>query len=253
MGEQITYEIKEGNYGVICLNRPEKRNAISVGMAEMFMEKLEQAEQDELKFLIITGAGDRMFCAGGDLKDLHGDLSNEEAFTRLSSMLDVLRRILDFPVPVMALLNGDALGGGCELATACDIRIAKENTKFGFIQTNIGILPGWGGGAVLYKKVLPSFALHWIATGDILSATELQHQGWIQTIVDEKNWAKEAYLDSYKKKTVEQMRLLKTQFRANIQSAELPMLMAKEVEASASLWDSKEHLQALEKFSQRKK
>lgn len=251
MGELVTYERKEG-FSIICLNRPEKRNAISLEMAELLLEKLEQAEEDEIKFLVLTGAGDRMFCAGGDLNELHGELTNEEAFQRLCPMMTVLKKIINFPVPVIALLNGDALGGGCELATACDIRIARENTKFGFIQTNIGILPGWGGGAILYKKIQPSFALEWVMGGEILPAEELRNYGWIQNVASEERWDSEQLLERYNKKSLKQMRLLKAQFKTNIQVETLSEQMIEEVKTSSSLWDSEEHRKALEKFSQRK-
>src|SRR5690625_5646758 len=87
-----------------------------------------------------------MFCAGGDLINFHGELTPDEAFSRLYPMKEVLYDIASFPVPTICLLNGDALGGGCEIATACDFRIAKETTKFGFVQSKLGIVPGWGGG-----------------------------------------------------------------------------------------------------------
>lgn len=245
----INYEKNNEGYGLIRLNRPEKQNAISLHMAEQLQEKLAEARGDNLKFLILTGVENRMFSAGGDLNDLHGELTTREAFAKLKPMMDVLQKILHFPVPVIALLNGDALGGGCELATACDIRIAKANTKFGFIQTTIGILPGWGGGAILYKKVQPDFALDWIARGAILDAGELHGKGWIHHVIDEKDWNDAAYLENYIAKSEEQMRLLKEQFRINIQADELSRLMVEEVKNSASLWESETHKRAIEKFS----
>src|SRR5699024_7524433 len=111
-----------------------------------------------------------------------------EAEQRLLQMNEVLEKIIRFPVPVVALLNGNALGGGCELATACDIRIAKTGSVFGFVQSNIGILPGWGGGAILYKKVAASFALDWLTKGNLYAADELLEKGWVHQIIDGANW-----------------------------------------------------------------
>ncbi|MCM3739146.1 enoyl-CoA hydratase/isomerase family protein [Oceanobacillus luteolus] len=253
MGELITYERHMDDYGIIRLNRPEKRNAISMEMTALLKDKIQKAEKDNLKFLIITGAGNTMFAAGGDLSELHGELSSEEAYFRLFPMMEVLESILYFPVPVIAKLNGNALGGGCELATACDIRIAKENTKFGYIQSTIGILPGWGGGALLYEKVQPSFALDWITRGDVLSVQELKDRGWIHQIIEEESWEDEKYLSPYIEKSAQQMRLLKAQYRAVIQPEELRRRMVEEVKASASLWESEAHKKALENFSLRKK
>lgn len=252
LGEVINYEINDEGYGTIRLNRPEKQNAISLHMAEQLQEKLVEAREANLKFLILTGVENRMFSAGGDLNDLHGELSTGEAFARLKPMMDVLQMVLHFPVPVIALLNGNALGGGCELATACDIRIAKANTKFGFIQSTIGILPGWGGGTILYKKVQPDFALDWIARGAILDACELEEKGWIHHVIDDKDWDDAIYLENYIAKSEEQMRLLKKQFTINIAADELSRLMVEEVKSAASLWESEAHKQAIEKFSKKK-
>jgi enoyl-CoA hydratase/carnithine racemase len=252
MGDLVTYEQKAAGYGVITLNRPEKHNAISLKMARELAEKLQQGKEDTIKFLVISGGRGKMFSAGGDLSDLHGKLSNAEANSKLSVMTEVLQQIVHFPVPVVAALNGNALGGGCELATACDIRIAKEHTKFGFIQSAIGILPGWGGGAVLYKKVNPSFALDWITTGDVYSAAALKEKGWIHHIIRQEHWERGDFLTAYVEKSREQMFLLKAQFNTAIQADSLSGLMMEETASSAGLWESDAHKQALENFSRRK-
>src|SRR5699024_12371085 len=103
-------------------------------MADLFVEKIKIARNRDIKFLIITGAGEKMFCSGCDLNHLHGDLSSDEAFKELYPMKECLYELVSFPVPTVCLLNGDALGGGCEIATACDFRIGKKGTKFGFVQ-----------------------------------------------------------------------------------------------------------------------
>lgn len=253
MDRLVTYEEHESGYGVISLNREEKRNAISLDMAAQLKAKIQQAERRNLKFLILTNPERTMFSAGGDLKDLHGELTCVEAYERLYPMQEVLQMLLDFPVPVIAKLNGDALGGGCELATACDIRVAKEDTKFGFIQTNIGILPGWGGGALLYKKVNPSFALDWITSGELLSAQELREEGWIQHLNAEEKLKGKDTFSSYLRKSREQMHLLKSQFQKNLNVDQLKKEMEAESKASASLWESDAHKSALANFSRRKK
>lgn len=254
METQITYETKSLGYGVLTINRANKLNAISVAMARAFKSSLLQAKKENIKFLIITGAGDRMFSAGGDLTDLHGGLSTEKAFSRLYPMMEVLELLISFPVPVIGLLNGDALGGGCEIATACDIRIAKKSTKFGFVQSNIGILPGWGGGEILYKKVQPSFALDWLVRGNIYDADELMERGWIHQVVGKETWDNpQQLLKGFINKTDKQMRLFKGQYNANISSTELPQLMLQEVKNSASLWETPEHIKAVQEFLVRKK
>lgn len=254
MGEFVTYEKNDLGYAVIHLNRAKKRNAISGEMAKQLQQYVTEAEKQEIKFLVITGAEGEYFCAGGDLKDLHGELTPDEAKASLTPMKNVLESIVKFPVPVIALLNGNALGGGCELATACDIRIAKEGTVFGFIQSNIGILPGWGGGAILHKKVGSSFAMDWLMRGQLYGVNELLIRGWLHHVVKEAEWEKEVtVLEPYIKKSIKQMRLLKAQFQLNIDINGLSSEMEVEMINTADLWGSPEHRLAVRKFLSRKK
>lgn len=254
MEKFVTYEEKSAGYGLLCLNRPQKRNAISMEMAIELKRCIEKANTKNIKFLVITGAEGKMFSAGGDLSHLHGELSTEEAIQRLSPMMEVLNSIVHFQVPVIALLNGDAIGGGCELATACDIRIAKKGTSFGFVQSNIGILPGWGGGAILYKKVHPSFALDWLTSGRSYRAAELLDKGWIHQMIDESVWErKETIFEDYIRKSVKQMHLLKQQFKTSIGANELSEQMFKELKNTATLWETPEHKRAVQKFFDRNK
>jgi len=246
----ITYEEnEEKEYGTIFLNRANKRNAISIEMAKRFFDILEQIKERPIKFLVIKSAGDSIFCAGGDLNDLHGNLDEQEAYNTLAYMKQVLIKIVTFPVPTVALLQGNALGGGCELATACDIRIAKENTLFGFVQSNLGILPGWGGGALLYEKVHPSFALHWLIEGKMFDATYLKQKGWIHEIVPTSTWGnEEKYLAKYVDKSLEQMKYLKSQYSEALSVPTLIEKMEKESTRTASLWSSDKHKEAVRQF-----
>lgn len=248
MDNVISYEEKDG-YGILLINRPNKRNAISTTMAEELLELFQEIKEHSIRFLLIKSAGDDVFCAGGDLNDFHSNLNEEQAYEMLSTMKQVLYQIVSFPVPTICLLQGQALGGGCELATACDIRIAKEGTKFGFVQTSLGILPGWGGGALLYEKVHPSFALDWITQAKVYQANELLKKGWLHNVVSEADWNNEAdILNNYITKSVEQMSYLKSQY---IESMSLPMLfekMEKESSRCASLWSSEEHQAVVQRF-----
>lgn len=249
MKEEVLYQRHVGDYGEIFLNRPAKRHAISGEMTALFKMKLDQARQDNVKFLVITASGDDLFCAGGDLHYLHGELTAEEAFSRLFPMKEVLYEIAAFPVPTICLLNGDAFGGGCEIATACDIRITRESGRFGFIQSTIGITPGWGGGALLYEKVAPDFAFHWLMEGKVFSAPALKERGWIHHLAAEEVWAnREALLRPYTAKSHKQMKILKAQYKKKLSISRLSSLMNEEVENCASLWDSPEHKEAIRKF-----
>lgn len=245
--DNILYE--ESTYGTITLNRADKRNAISREMALQLSELLDRLKDEPPKFLVIKSAGEKVFCSGGDLTELHGDLDEDEAFKRLSPMREVLYKIVTFPVPVIALLQGNAFGGGCELATACDIRIARENTKFGFIQSNLGILPGWGGGAILFKKVHPTFAIQWIAEGAIFPASYLQTKGWLHHIVSEDEWHDEAeILKAYTNKSIEQLKYVKKQLLNALDITNLKNDMDEESRKSAYLWPSEEHKLAVQQF-----
>ncbi|MGM8211850.1 enoyl-CoA hydratase/isomerase family protein [Virgibacillus sp. W0430] len=254
MDKQIVYERTDAAYGQIFLNRPEKRNAISVRMIEELSHCLAAAKDDHIKFLLIRTTGGRIFSAGGDLNDFHGNLSEKEAFTLLTKMKNILFDIATFPVPTICLLNGDALGGGCELATACDFRIAKDTAKFGFIQTNLKIIPAWGGGALLYKKVHPTFAYQWIIEGNIFDAPTLKANGWLHNVIASSDWEdEEVLLGNYLNKTEMQCKLLKEQYIKSIQPKDLMEKMTEEVVNCAQLWNTKEHQEIVDQFFARKK
>lgn len=249
MTNNIQYTEYEAGYGVIQLKRPEKRNAISNEMIIELKKALETAKTVSIKLLVITGAGEKMFCAGGDLQNLHGDLSTDEAFSTLYPMKEVLYEIASFPVPTVCLLNGDALGGGCEIATACDFRVARENTRFGFIQARLGITPGWGGGVLLYEKVNPTFAYQWLLGGEVYEASYLESKGWLQKVVKEDLWDdREQLLKPFIAKSSEQMNLLKMQYKKKLSMMSISSLMSEEVRNCATLWDSEEHKNSVRQF-----
>lgn len=249
MFKTIQYETFSDGYSMITLNRVKKRNAVSIEMVQELRLAIKQARETKIKFLVITGSGDRMFCAGGDLKDLHGGLVANEAFHQLYAMKEVLYDLVSFPVPTICLLNGDAVGGGCEIATACDFRIAKASTKFGFVQTKLGITPGWGGGALLYEKVHPSFAYSWLVEAEMYDAEFLQDKGWIHRIVSSEEWENQAkILSSYTSKSLAQMEILDKQYKQKVGVLGLSALMDDEVRNCANLWDSKAHIEAVDRF-----
>ncbi|MFD2044000.1 enoyl-CoA hydratase/isomerase family protein [Ornithinibacillus salinisoli] len=253
MKELVHYQRKNNDYGVIMLDRQEKHNAISKRMAEDFKRALYTAREDHVKLLVITGAGNKMFCAGGDLIDFHADLSPESSYELLNYIKEILYAIVTFPVPTVCLLNGNALGGGCEIATACDFRIAKASTTFGFIQSKLGIIPGWGGGALLYEKVHSSFAYQWLMEAETFSAEYLQRQGWLHQLIPEERWKnQEALLHMYITKSYNQMKALKEQYMEELNLPRLSEKMNKEVQNCANLWDSEEHIHAVQQFLKQK-
>src|SRR5699024_4914756 len=186
MGNYVDFV--EDKYGLITLKRPEKRHAIHTQMAIEVHSAVQQAKRTSIPFLVITSEGPNYFCAGGDLNTLHSGLPKSEVEEKLFFMNEVLYSIATFPVPVICLLKGNAVGGGYELATACDIRIATSDTTLVFIQTKVGIWPGWGCGALLYQKQLMDRAYHWLRTGAIHDTSYLYGKGWLQEVHQDKDW-----------------------------------------------------------------
>ncbi|MDP6436653.1 MAG: enoyl-CoA hydratase/isomerase family protein [Gammaproteobacteria bacterium] len=162
----------DGDVLRLTLNRPEKRNALSLSLLDELGSALHENRDTPVKCAVITGAGDRCFAAGGDLQEL--DAIRTEDQTRAMSerghaALDELRY---FPVPVIGALNGLALGGGAELAMACDIRIATEQADLGLIHAQLNVTTAWGGGIDLINAIGNSAALAILCAGQRLNASE---------------------------------------------------------------------------------
>ena len=165
---------REERFAVITLNRP-PANAISAELMRDLAAALSELEPDpEVLVLIVTGAGDRIFCAGADLGSAFsgGDLGG---FLRFGN--DVLRRIERFPKPVIAAINGHAMGGGCEIAMACHIRILKETARMGQTESNLGIIPGYGGTQRMPRLIGRGRALEHLILGTQIPAEECYRIG----------------------------------------------------------------------------
>lgn len=181
MGYQnILLDIK-GAIGIITINRPEVRNALdpqTVGEIRQALDEL--AVNPDIGVVIFTGAGDKSFAAGADISKLR-DRTMLEALQ--PGMQELYTQLEAFVKPVIAAVNGYALGGGCELAMACDIRIASENAKFGLPELNLGIIPGAGGTQRLARLVGKGKAKELIFTGEIISAQEAERIGLVNKVV----------------------------------------------------------------------
>ncbi len=141
--EFITYET-EGEIGILTINRAEALNALNSQVLNELERALEDVDLKKIRVLILTGAGEKAFVAGADIGEMRGLTKAEgEAWGRKGNA--VFRKLETFPVPVIAAVNGFALGGGCELSMSCDIRICSENAVFGQPETGLGITPGFGG------------------------------------------------------------------------------------------------------------
>lgn len=168
--------------GIITLNRPAKRNAISQEMIAELHELLSQCEgRTDLGALVIHGAGDRAFAAGADIAQLR-ERNAVAALARINAAL--FRRIEEHPLPVIAAVEGYALGGGCELAMACDIRIAGRTARFGQPEVGLGIIPGAGAIQRLPKLVGLGRAKELIFSGALIDAEEAERIGLVNRVVD---------------------------------------------------------------------
>jgi len=173
---------KKENIGIVKINRPESLNALSIGTLGEIRDAVTSLNTDEdVKVLIFTGEG-KAFIAGADIKQMK-DMNEDEAreFCNLGQKIFDIIENLD--KPVIAAINGFALGGGCELALACDIRIASENAKFGQPEVNLGIIPGFGGTQRLPRLVGKGMAKELIFTGDIIDAQTALHIGLANKVV----------------------------------------------------------------------
>ncbi|HXX87166.1 MAG TPA: enoyl-CoA hydratase-related protein [Candidatus Acidoferrum sp.] len=178
----IIYEKSEG-IATITLNRPEALNAFSKESVEEVLQALEDAKNDEkTRVIVVTGAGEKAFSAGADIKAMAG--MNALKARELSLMGEKLCLAFEnFEKPVIAALNGYALGGGLEVAMSCDLRIASENARVGQTEVNIGLIPGWGGTQRLTRLVGATKAKELVFTGRIIDAKMAEQLGILNMVV----------------------------------------------------------------------
>lgn len=186
---------REETYAVITLNRP-PANAISEALMRELNAALSDVEQDAaVRSVIITGAGDKIFCAGADLGNA---FSGPDVATFLRFGNSVVRRIERFPKPVVAAINGHALGGGCEIAMGCHIRLLKDGARMGQTESNLGITPGFGGSQRLPRLIGRGLALEHLILGTQIPSAECHRIGLVnrlskdgETLSDAKALARE--------------------------------------------------------------
>jgi enoyl-CoA hydratase len=171
-----------GAVAVLSIDRPEARNALATQTMRELDHALDAIASSDARVLVIRGAGERAFCAGGDLKELEHMRSAEEATAMARSMRATLDRLPQLPIPVIAGVNGDAFGGGAEVAVACDIRVAAAHARIGFAQVTLGLMPAWGASERLTALVGRGRALSMLLTGRTLTAREAFEQGLVEEV-----------------------------------------------------------------------
>jgi enoyl-CoA hydratase/carnithine racemase len=181
----MTHILRTYERGVlrVTINRPAKRNALSREALKELRAVFEaHAAQEDLRLAVLAGAGEAAFCAGGDLFELASVREPEEAEAFAAEGAATLDSIRVFPVPTVAALNGSALGGGAELALACDLRIAAPHARIGFTHAALNVSTAWGGGTDLMRAAGPSLALELLATARELHAEEARAAGLVHHV-----------------------------------------------------------------------
>jgi len=180
--EYVLYEQK-GQYAVITISREKALNALNSQVLDELNETLDKVDLNTVRCLVLTGAGEKSFVAGADIGEMSTLTKAEgEAFGKKGN--DVFRKLETFPIPVIAAVNGFALGGGCEISMSCDIRLCSANAVFGQPEVGLGITPGFGGTQRLARLVSPSMAKQLIYTARNIKAPEAYRIGLVNEVFE---------------------------------------------------------------------
>jgi enoyl-CoA hydratase/carnithine racemase len=174
---------EDGAVSVVTIDRPEARNAVARATMSELAAAIDHVQDSPARVLVITGGGTRVFVSGGDLKELAQIRTLEGAASMAEQMRNVLDRLATLPIPVVAAVNGDAYGGGAEVAVGCDIRIAAADVKCAFNQITLGIMPAWGGIERLTALIGRGRALSLMMTGRIIPADAAFQLGLFDEVV----------------------------------------------------------------------
>lgn len=238
--------------GVACLviNRPERRNALnSAGMAAFAQAVAALAADASIRAVVVTGQGHEAFCSGGDLAELREKRSAADGLALAAGMGDALQDLSALPVPVIAGINGYALGGGSEIAVACDLRVADTSARLGFVQVHMALTPGWGAGQRLAALVGIPKALEILLSGEVLDASAAATMGLVNRVVPHGTareaalaWARE--IATRPPAAVRGIKALLTAARTQPHAQAL----ATERGIFPALWEAPAHWQAVEAF-----
>jgi enoyl-CoA hydratase/carnithine racemase len=249
------YKIEEMEDGVLVftINRPEKHNAINYEVMDGLELAIQKMKDDSLKALVITGEGDKAFCSGGDVAEFRQLQSDTQAFSMLSRMSNILTKLLFLPKPTLALINGMALGGGCELASACDFRIARNGIKAGYIQGKLAITTGWGGGTILLEKINSASAMKLLVTAKPVDTQTLLELGYLDQVYEGSAFvACSEYIQKMLPLDTSVLQAYKNILIRKWESSDLQSRMLEEVLACSKLWAKEAHHEQVTKFLERK-
>ncbi len=183
MSDVLLVEKLDGHVALVTFNRPEKMNALNLEVRrDLFAALAELRDDDEVRVVVLTGAGEKAFIAGADIGEFEGMAPVDQY--RAMQRGNVFSAMEEFPKPIIAMINGYCLGGGCELSMACDIRVASSRAKLGQPEINLGIIPGGGGTQRLPRLVGEGQAMRLIMTGEIISASEAERIGLVEKVFE---------------------------------------------------------------------
>ncbi len=251
---EIEFNIKN-QIATLQVNRPQMRNALNWAAQAQFAEAITAVSQNNsIRVLIITGTGDRAFVAGGDLKELnqHPEREGGERLNRVMS--DALTRLTQLPIPVIAAINGDAFGGGCEIVMACDIRVATEQARFSFAQVRNGLTTGWGGTARMVRLIGQSRTMELLLTARLIEAEEAKAIGLIHQVVPKGGL--ETAVSTLANQLIQLPRNAIAANKTLVQHAAQHSQQENhqlETELFTNLWTHPDHLEAMRAFTEKRK
>jgi enoyl-CoA hydratase len=189
VAEEVVIVERDGAIGIVLLNRPQQLNALSDELMDALVSALQELDADEAVRCIVLGGSERAFAAGADIGELARMSAVDLYYARRVERWDAIRNLW---TPLVAAVSGYCLGGGCELAMACDLIVASETARFGQPETGLGIIPGAGGTQRLTRAVGKPLAMDMILSGRMLSAREAERAGLVARVVAREAWLEEA-------------------------------------------------------------
>jgi enoyl-CoA hydratase len=249
----LLLEVKRG-VATLSINRPKSRNALALQTMAELDQALDEVRSARARVLVIRGAGEKAFCAGGDLKELEHMRSESEAAAMARRMRTLLDRLPQLPIPVIAGLNGDAFGGGAELAVACDLRVAVSHARIGFAQITLGLMPAWGASERLAALVGRGRALHLLLGGQAIGADEALRVGLVEEVTPSEEF--EARLDVLAGSMAAAPSAAIAGIKRSVDAVRPhrnPELADATIEAFAKTWAHPAHWKAVEKMERRRR
>ncbi len=240
----ILVEIK-GRVAQLTINRVKSLNALNIEVIVTLLNEIESLEKNGVTVVILTGSGIKSFVAGADISEMYQFTPLEAAnFSALGHKL--MRKIETSSIVFIAAVNGFALGGGCELALACDFIYASENSKFGFPEVTLGIIPGFGGTVRAPLKIGVSNAKELIFTGKMINSNDALNMGLVQKIFSQEILLSECWsvAENIEKNSIASLKVLKSIFASSINEKDLTL----EQQSFASLFTNSEQIDRMKRF-----